>query len=74
MMWQILTAEIKEDIYSSRIRWGLFPEEQKGFNKWSRGTGQRLYIDWHIHNESKTKRKNLAMTTKRHRISSHKAG
>ena len=41
---------------------GLFLEEQKGCFKRSRGTGELLYIDQHILSESKTKRKNLAMT------------
>ena len=39
----------------------LFPEEQKGCRKGSRGTGELLYIYQHILNESKTRRKNLAM-------------
>ena len=38
----------------------LFPEEQKGCPKRSRGTGELLYIDQHILNESETRRKNLA--------------
>ena len=40
---------------------GLFPEDQKGCRKWSRGTAELLYVDQHILNESKTRRKNLAM-------------
>ena len=40
---------------------GLFPDEQKGCRKGSRGTAELLYIDQHILNESKTRRKNLAM-------------
>ena len=39
---------------------GLFPEEQKGCCKGSRGTGELLYIDQHILNESK-RQENLAM-------------
>ena len=39
----------------------MFPEEQKGCCKESRGTTKLLYIDQHILNESKTRRKNLAM-------------
>ena len=35
----------------------MYPHEQKG----SRGTGELLYTDQHILNESKTRRKNLAM-------------
>ena len=62
MMWKILTTQVKEEIYFSLTSCGLFPEEQKGCRKGSRGTGELLYIDQHIINESKTRRKNLAMT------------
>ena len=34
----------------------LFPEEEKGYRKWARGTGELQYIDKHILNESKTRR------------------
>ena len=61
MMWKILTAQIKEKIYYSLTSRGLFPDEQKGCHKWSRGTAELLYIDQHILNESKIRRKNLAM-------------
>ena len=39
----------------------MFPDEEKGCRKRSRGTAELLYIDQHILNESKTRRKNLAM-------------
>ena len=61
MMWKILTAQIREKIYYSLISRGLFPNEQKGCRKGSRGTAELLYIDKHILNESKNRRKNLAM-------------
>ena len=61
MMWKILTAQIREKIYYSLTRRGLFPDEQKGCHKGSRGTAELLYFDQHILNESKTRRKNLAM-------------
>ena len=61
MMWKIFTAQIKEEIYYSLTSRSLFPDEQKGFGKGSRGTAELLYIDQHILNESKTRRKNLAM-------------
>ena len=48
-------------IYDSLISRGLFPNEQKGCRKGSRGTAELLYIDKHILNESKNRRKNLAM-------------
>ena len=60
-MWKILTAQIREEIYNSLISRGLFPEEQKGCRKGTRGTGELLYIAQHNLNESKMRRKNLAM-------------
>ena len=61
MMWKILTAQIREEIYYSLTSRGLFLGEQKGCCKGSRGTAELLYIDQHILNESRTRRKNLAM-------------
>ena len=61
MMWKILTAQIREEIYYLLISCGLFPNEQKGCRKGSRGTAELLYIDQHILNEGKNRRKNLAM-------------
>ena len=77
MMWKILTAQISEKIYYSLISCGLFPDEQKGCRKGSRGTAELLYINQHTLNESKTRQKIylwLGLTTKRHMIWSHKAG
>ena len=61
MMWKILTAKIKEEIYKSLISRRLFSEEQKGCLKRTRGTGELLYIDQQILNECKTRRKNLTL-------------
>ena len=61
LMWKILTAHIREEIYYSLASRRLFPEEQKGCHKCSRGTAELLYIDQHILNESNTRRKNLAI-------------
>ena len=61
MTWKILTAQVREEIYYTLTSRKLFPEEQKGCCKGSRGTAELLYIDQHILNESKTRRKNLAM-------------
>ena len=61
MMWKILTAVIKEEIYAS-LNWrNLFPEEQKGCRKGKRGTHDLLYIDQYILKEVKNKQKNIAM-------------
>ena len=51
----------RKKIYYSLTSRGLFPDEQKGCCKGSRGTAELLNIDQHILNESKTRRKNLAM-------------
>ena len=61
MMSKILIVQIREEIYISLISPGLFPEEQKGCHKWTRGTGELLYINQHIFKESKTRWENLAM-------------
>ena len=45
MMWKILTAQIREKIYDSQTNRGLFPDEEKGCRKGSRGTPELLYID-----------------------------
>ena len=58
---KILTAQIREKIYYSLTSRGLFPDGQKGFRKGSRHTAELHYIDQHILNETRTKRKNLAM-------------
>ena len=60
-MWNILTAQIIEEIYSSLTSRGLFPDEQKVCCKGTRGRAVLLNIDQHILNESKTIRKNLTM-------------
>ena len=57
MMWKILPAQIREEIYNSQIsRWRLH-EEQKGCHKETRGIGDPSYIL----QDSKTRRKNVAM-------------
>ena len=59
-MWNILTAQIREEIHYSLTSRGLFPQEQKGCRKGSKGTAELLYIDQHILNERKIRWKNLA--------------
>ena len=61
IMWKILTAQIREEIYFPLRSRGLFFEEQKGYRKVSRGTGELFHINWHILNECKKARKNLVM-------------
>ena len=50
----------ERDLIFAKSR-GLFPDEQKGCCKGSRGTAELLYIDQHILNEKNTRRKILAM-------------
>ena len=61
IMRKILTAQIREEMYYSQSTHGLFPDEQKGCCKGSRSTAELLYKDQNIRNESKNRRKNLAM-------------
>ena len=61
VMWKILIAQKREKFYYSLTSRGLFPDEEKGGCKGSRGTAELLYIDQYILNESKTRRENLAM-------------
>ena len=63
MMLKILTAQLREEICYSLTSRGLFPVEQKGCRKGSRRTAELLYIDQHILNESRNRRKNLAMAS-----------
>ena len=59
-MWKKLTWQIRENIYYSLISCAIFPDEQKGCHKITRGTEELLYLDQHIRHESKTRQKNLA--------------
>ena len=61
-MWKILTAQMREEIHYSLISRRLFPEEQNGCGKGTRETPELIYTDQYIFKESKTWRKNLAMT------------
>ena len=62
MMWKIQTTKIREKIYYSKISNGLpTAEEQKGCRKGTRGTRELLYIDQHLLNEGKARRKNLVI-------------
>ena len=77
IMWKILTAQIRAEIYCLLTGRGLFPVEQKGCRKGSCGIAELIYIDQNILNESLTRRKNLAMAWidyKKTMIWSHKAG
>ena len=61
IMWKILTAQIRKEIYYSQSSRGLFADEQKRCWNESRGTAELHYIDQHILNKNNTRWKNLAM-------------
>ena len=61
MCWKLFTSMIAESIYTFLDDNKLFPEEQKGCRKGSRGTNDLLYIDQRMMKEAKQRRKNLAM-------------
>ena len=61
MTRKIPTAQVRKESYYSLTSRGMFSEEQKGCRKNSRSIAELLYIDQHILNESKTRRKNLAI-------------
>ena len=61
LMWKLLTGVIAAQIYLYIDQEKLFPEEQKGCRKGSRGTNDLLYIDRAVIKEVKSRNKNLAM-------------
>ena len=61
IMWKILTAWIREEIYVSLTNPQIVSRGTERCRKGSRGTGELLCIDQRIFNESKTRQKNQAM-------------
>ena len=47
-MLEILTAQINEEIYHLFVCHRLFPEQQEGCHRGTRGTGELLFIGYHI--------------------------
>ena len=62
MKQKIQTAKIKEEIYYSLVCCELYLKEKKRCHWQTRGTGDLLYIDQHILQENKMRRKNIAIT------------
>ena len=60
IMWKILIAQIREEIYDLLTSCGLFLKEEKGCHKETRDTGKLIHTDQHILNESKMTWINLA--------------
>ena len=55
MLWEILTPNIREEIYQSQISRWLFSEEQNRSHKRTIGTGDQQIIGQFILNESNRK-------------------
>ena len=61
LMWKLLTGIVSEDIYCFMENENLFPEEQKGCRRNSRGTKDQLLIDKAVLKDCRKRRANLAM-------------
>ena len=61
LMWKLLTGNVSEDIYCFMENENLFPEEQKGCRRKSRGTKDQLLIDKAVLKDCRKRRTNLAM-------------
>ena len=60
MMWKILIAQIREEIYCPLTSCGLLPEEQKECREESRDTAELHYIGQHIVHKNNTRRRHFA--------------
>ena len=61
IMWKILTAQIRKKDLLLANKPLIVPWRTERMKQGTRGTAELLYIDQHILNESKKRRKNLAM-------------
>ena len=61
LMWKLLTGITSEDLYCFMENKNLFPEEQKGCWRKSRGTKDQLVIDKAVLKNCRKRRTNLAM-------------
>ena len=61
VMWKVFSGMLAEEIYEHLEGKNLFPHEQIGCNKKSRGTKEQLLIDKTILRNCKNKKVNLAM-------------
>ena len=60
-MWKVFTGIIADEVYNYIEDMGLFPTEQKGCRRGSRGTKDRLLIDKLIIKNCKRRKTNLSM-------------
>ncbi len=61
LAWKLLTGIFSDEIYRHLERQDLLPEEQKGCQRKSKGTGDLLYIDKMLLREVKNRKKNLSV-------------
>ena len=62
LMWKLLTSVIADQIYGHLDQQKMLPEEDKGSRKRSRGRNDLLYIDRAVSRDTKSGKKNLAIT------------
>ena len=61
LMWKLFSGVLSEKIYDHLEAEQLFPEEQKGCLKGSRGTKEHLLVDKMVMGNCKRRKTNLAM-------------
>ena len=61
LMWKLFSGVLLEKIYDHFEAQHLFPEEQKGCRKGSRGTKEQLLVDKMVMRNCKRRKTNLAM-------------
>ena len=62
LMWKVMTGMIANSVYEYLEMYNLFPVEQKGYRRNSRGTKDQLVIDKMVLNDCKKRHTNLGMT------------
>ena len=62
LMWKALTSIVSESVYHHLESEKIFPDEQKGCRKNSRGTKDQLMIDKKVMKNCKRRLKNLCVT------------
>ena len=61
LMWKLLTGTLANEMYEFLDKNNIFPEEQKGCKRKSRGTKDQLLIDKAILKDCKVRKTNLGM-------------
>ena len=61
LMWKLLTGILGNEIYEFIDKNNIFPEEQKGCKRKSRGTKDQLLIDKAVLKDCKVRKTNLGM-------------